>query len=305
LSFTRANKIVAAAEQLAIPAMYFRREFALVGGLMSYGTNTDENFQVMGEYTGRILKGEKPSDLPIQQPTSFEFVINLKTAKAPQNHSITSVAMARIPGGMVRPSGGAAVWPFAARAQQGDRIRRIGVLIGGNENDPLTKARLSTFTQALADLGWTDGRNVRIDLRWGRRDANRVQALAQELVGLQPDVIVTGTTAATVAVQRGCKKRKNPHKMRVSEGSVLKSVTNRCGLEFTPSRRGRIECPDRRRAGDRRGALAGPLPRNRLAPPARRSDRQVRSLSRGKPLGARNPHEMGTTLPNRRPRHAG
>ena len=79
LSFTRADKIVAAAEQLAIPAMYFRREFALVGGLMSYGTNTDENFQVMGEYTGRILKGEKAGDLPIQQPTSFEFVINLKT----------------------------------------------------------------------------------------------------------------------------------------------------------------------------------------------------------------------------------
>jgi putative ABC transport system substrate-binding protein len=81
LFFTRANKIVEAAEQLAIPAMYFRREFALAGGLMSYGTNTDENFQVMGEYTGRILKGEKAGDLPIQQPTSFEFVINLRTAK--------------------------------------------------------------------------------------------------------------------------------------------------------------------------------------------------------------------------------
>ena len=82
LFFTRANKIVAAAEQLAIPAMYFRREFARAGGLMSYGTNTDENFQVMGEYTGRILKGVKPGDLPIQQPTKFELVINLKTAKA-------------------------------------------------------------------------------------------------------------------------------------------------------------------------------------------------------------------------------
>ena len=82
LFFTRADKIVAAAEQLAIPAIYFRREFALAGGLMSYGTNTDENFHVMGEYTGRILKGEKAGDLPIQQPTSYEFVINLKTAKA-------------------------------------------------------------------------------------------------------------------------------------------------------------------------------------------------------------------------------
>jgi len=82
LLFTRANKIIAAAEQLAIPAIYFRREFAVAGGLMSYGTNTDENFHVMGEYTGRILKGEKTGDLPIQQPTGFEFVINLKTAKA-------------------------------------------------------------------------------------------------------------------------------------------------------------------------------------------------------------------------------
>jgi putative ABC transport system substrate-binding protein len=82
LFFTRADKIVAAAEQLAIPVMYFRREFALAGGLMSYGTNTDETFHVMGEYTGRILKGEKAGDLPIQQPTRFEFVINLKTAKA-------------------------------------------------------------------------------------------------------------------------------------------------------------------------------------------------------------------------------
>ena len=82
LFFTRADKIVAAAEQLAIPAMYFRREFTLAGGLMSYGTNTDERFHVLGEYTGRILKGEKAGDLPIQQPTSFEFVLNLKTAKA-------------------------------------------------------------------------------------------------------------------------------------------------------------------------------------------------------------------------------
>jgi putative ABC transport system substrate-binding protein len=62
--------------------MYFRREFAVAGGLMSYGVNTDERFEAMGEYTGRILKGEKPGDLPIQRPTSFEFVINLKTAKA-------------------------------------------------------------------------------------------------------------------------------------------------------------------------------------------------------------------------------
>ena len=62
--------------------------------------------------------------------------------------------------------GAAAAWPMAARAQQADRVRRIGVLMGGDENDPLAKAYVSAFTQALAALGWTDGRNVRIDLRW-------------------------------------------------------------------------------------------------------------------------------------------
>jgi putative ABC transport system substrate-binding protein len=98
--------------------------------------------------------------------------------------------------------GGAAAWPLAARAQQGDCVRRIGVLLGGNENDPVAKPPLPAFTQALAGLGWTDGRNVRIDLRWGRTDINRIRALAQELVGLQPDIIVTSSTPATVALRQ-------------------------------------------------------------------------------------------------------
>jgi putative ABC transport system substrate-binding protein len=99
--------------------------------------------------------------------------------------------------------GSAAAWPVAARAQQSERVRRIGMLRPGDENDPLAKAPIDAFTQALADLGWTDGRNVRIDLRWDGGDINRMRALAQELVGLRPDVIVTmGSTAATTAMQR-------------------------------------------------------------------------------------------------------
>ena len=98
--------------------------------------------------------------------------------------------------------GGAAAWPLAGRAQQGDRVRRIGGLVGLDENDPLAKPYLSAFTHALADLGWTDGRNVRMDLRWGGSDTNRIRALAQELVGLQPDIIVTYGTPATAFVQR-------------------------------------------------------------------------------------------------------
>jgi putative ABC transport system substrate-binding protein len=98
--------------------------------------------------------------------------------------------------------GGAAAWPLAARAQQNDRVRRIGVLTPQDENDPVYKPLVSAFTQALADLGWTDGRNVRMDLRWGGGDTNRTRALAQELVGLQPDVILTGGTPSTIALQR-------------------------------------------------------------------------------------------------------
>jgi putative ABC transport system substrate-binding protein len=95
--------------------------------------------------------------------------------------------------------GGAAVWPVVARAQQGERVRRIGVLMPGNENDPVYTPRVSAFTQALADLGWTDGHNVRMDLRWHGDDINRIRALARELVGLHLDIILTGSTPATVA----------------------------------------------------------------------------------------------------------
>src|SRR5262249_47362075 len=98
--------------------------------------------------------------------------------------------------------GTAAAWPLAVRAQQGDRVRRIGVLMPFDENDPAYKSRVSAFTQALADLGWTEGRNVRMDLRWGGNNTNRLSALARELVGLQPDIILANSTPATVALQQ-------------------------------------------------------------------------------------------------------
>jgi putative ABC transport system substrate-binding protein len=77
------------------------------------------------------------------------------------------------------------------------------VLVPTDENDPEGKRRYSAFTQALAGLGWTDGRNVQMDLRWTGDDINRIQALARELVGQQPDIIVTNGTPETVALQRG------------------------------------------------------------------------------------------------------
>jgi putative tryptophan/tyrosine transport system substrate-binding protein len=98
--------------------------------------------------------------------------------------------------------GSATAWPVVAGAQQGERVRRIGVLVSGNENDPVYKPRVAAFTQALANLGWTEGGNVRLDIRGGGGDINRIRALAPELVRSQPDIIMTSSTATTVAVQR-------------------------------------------------------------------------------------------------------
>src|SRR5689334_3822908 len=98
--------------------------------------------------------------------------------------------------------GSAVAWPVGAWAQQGERVRRIGVLLAVDENDPRAKTQVSALTQGLADLGWTDGRNVRMELRWGAVDTNRMRALAHELVGLQPDIVVTVAIPATVAIQR-------------------------------------------------------------------------------------------------------
>src|ERR1700730_3178824 len=97
---------------------------------------------------------------------------------------------------------GMAEWPLAARAQQPERMRRIGVLMSVEENDPEGKTQLSQFTQGLAESGWTDGRNLRMEVRWGGGDVNRTRTFAKELVALQPDVILARGTPGTAALQR-------------------------------------------------------------------------------------------------------
>jgi putative tryptophan/tyrosine transport system substrate-binding protein len=98
--------------------------------------------------------------------------------------------------------GSAAAWSTATQAQQPDRMRRIGVLMLNDENDPAGKANLAGFTQGLAALGWNEGRNVRMEVRWTAVNIDRVRTLAKELVDLQPEIILANGTPAVAALQR-------------------------------------------------------------------------------------------------------
>jgi putative tryptophan/tyrosine transport system substrate-binding protein len=98
--------------------------------------------------------------------------------------------------------GGAVAWPMTARAQQPGRIRRIAVLMGFDEDDPDAKAQLYEFTKGVGKLGWTDGSNLRMDVRWAAGKVDQARMLANELIDLQPDVILAHTTPATAALQR-------------------------------------------------------------------------------------------------------
>jgi putative tryptophan/tyrosine transport system substrate-binding protein len=95
--------------------------------------------------------------------------------------------------------GTTAAWPLAARAQQAERVRRLGVLMITAEDDTESKARIGAFLQGLQELGWSDGRNVRIDIRWGAADAERMRKHAAELVALAPDVILAAGGTPTVS----------------------------------------------------------------------------------------------------------
>jgi ABC-type uncharacterized transport system substrate-binding protein len=98
--------------------------------------------------------------------------------------------------------GAAAAWPLAARAQQLDRMRRLGVLMGFAEGDHEAQARIAGFKQALEGLGWTNGRNIEFNYRWTLGDADRMRVYARELVQLAPDVILSATTLALAAARQ-------------------------------------------------------------------------------------------------------
>src|SRR5262245_39845808 len=96
--------------------------------------------------------------------------------------------------------GAVAAWPFAARAQQGERMRRIGVLMATSTDDSTGMARVVGFVQGLQQFGWTDGRNSRIDIRWAAGDPDRFRQLATELVALSPQVILANSSQSVAAL---------------------------------------------------------------------------------------------------------
>ena len=196
--------IVALAARHRLPAVYPYRYYVMTGGLVSYGIDTVDLYRRAAGYVDRILKGAKPADLPVQQPTKF------RVGDQPQNrestgsqHSAFTSRARRRGDRMMRRrefitllGGAAATWPLAARAQQGERVRRIGVLLNLAENDPEGQARLGAFLQGLQQLGWTIGRNVQIEYRWGAGDPDRTRRYAAELVALAPDVILAAGGSA-------------------------------------------------------------------------------------------------------------
>ena len=173
------NLIVTLAARHKLPAVYWDRMHVTLGGLIAYGPDRIDQYRRAASYVDRILKGERPDELPVQAPTKYELVINLKTAKALGLDSAAIAARPRRRGDrMIRRRefitllGGAAVaWPLAARAQQPERVRRVGVLLPAAADDAEAQARVGGIFARAAAIGldrWPK-RADRYPLGHGRR----------------------------------------------------------------------------------------------------------------------------------------
>ena len=209
VTLSNAARVVRLVAAQRLPAIYENDAYIAAGGLMAYGVSETADWSQAATYVAPILKGAKTADLPVERPTTFDLIVDLKTRRYPRYHGTAIHPAASNAGDQVRRRdlitllGGAPIaWPCIAKAQQPAGIRKIGVLSPSAANERLWQTNFAAFRQGLAALGWSEGQNVQFESRYAGGDLQRFESLATELVKSAPDVILAVSSSAVTALKQ-------------------------------------------------------------------------------------------------------